>query len=369
MRLDLAPDGRRLVVAIETAEEAAVLARAPGWAQQAKGWSPTRLPLLVIDPDTQHAALGEWSGGNGLAPLVMISPPLSGISRAAGLQRILAALDYLEYRRPFGHETTIASAAYIAAHGITTLAAAEAHLAGLGVALGIAAPRQPHGTVWNVHAPVAPAAPLAHPATRVILLARDPRDVVVSAYFFFKRQAENARAAGSAGPVAATLSAEDFAPERKQAALATLIAEGCALLSPAAYTRVAAPRPMLETVVQAQASPRAFVLRYERQHRDPHAQYRELVAWLGPGRALADAAAVIAAAVADGTFERQTGGRLKEGQHDESPRAVSPGGHLRKGIVGDWRNHFSPAVRRAFHDQVGDLLLRAGFETDPDWWK
>ncbi|MDX2224000.1 MAG: sulfotransferase domain-containing protein [Rhodospirillaceae bacterium] len=367
MHLDLAPDGRRLVIAVETAEEAATLARVPAWAARARAWSPTNLPMLVIDADTQRAVLGEWPGGNGLPPLIMISPPLAGISRAAGLKQIFEALDYLDYRRPFGHETTIASAAYIAAHGIDTLAAADAHLAGLGVAVGIAAPRQPHGTVWNIHAPITPAAPLASAATRVIQLVRDPRDMVVSAYFFFKRQAENAHAASTDRAIKATLAAADFAPDRKDAAFAALIAEGYRQLSPGGYTRLEPPRPVLESVIRWQTHPRVFTLRYERQHRDPHAQYRALAAWLAPARAVADA--VIELAVTSGTFAHQSGGSVAEGQHDEAPRAASPTGHLRKGIVGDWRTHFSPAVRRAFHDQVGDLLLAAGFESDPDWWR
>ncbi|MBM3514222.1 MAG: sulfotransferase domain-containing protein, partial [Alphaproteobacteria bacterium] len=49
--------------------------------------------------------------------------------------------------------------------------------------------------------------------------------------------------------------------------------------------------------------------------------------------------------------------------------AASPTGHVRKGIVGDWRNHFTPAVARAFHDSVGSLLIDCGFETNRDWWK
>jgi sulfotransferase 6B1 len=39
----------------------------------------------------------------------------------------------------------------------------------------------------------------------------------------------------------------------------------------------------------------------------------------------------------------------------------------RKGIVGDWRNHFSEEHRRVFKQVAGDLLIRLGYENDTDW--
>ena len=34
---------------------------------------------------------------------------------------------------------------------------------------------------------------------------------------------------------------------------------------------------------------------------------------------------------------------------------------LRKGVAGDWRNHFTPAVRSAFGDETSDLVTRLGY--------
>jgi hypothetical protein len=34
---------------------------------------------------------------------------------------------------------------------------------------------------------------------------------------------------------------------------------------------------------------------------------------------------------------------------------------LRKGVAGDWRNHFTPAVRSAFDDETSDLVVRLGY--------
>jgi lipopolysaccharide transport system ATP-binding protein len=41
--------------------------------------------------------------------------------------------------------------------------------------------------------------------------------------------------------------------------------------------------------------------------------------------------------------------------------------HMRKGISGDWRNHFTPAVASAFKLRFGDLLIRFGYEAGGDW--
>ncbi len=57
-------------------------------------------------------------------------------------------------------------------------------------------------------------------------------------------------------------------------------------------------------------------------------------------------------------FEQVTGRRL--GQEDRSA-------HERKGVAGDWRNHFTPRVVRAFKDRFGGLLMDLGYERDLDW--
>jgi hypothetical protein len=39
----------------------------------------------------------------------------------------------------------------------------------------------------------------------------------------------------------------------------------------------------------------------------------------------------------------------------------------RKGIAGDWKNHFSAEDKRIFKEIAGDLLLQLGYEKDLDW--
>jgi hypothetical protein len=40
---------------------------------------------------------------------------------------------------------------------------------------------------------------------------------------------------------------------------------------------------------------------------------------------------------------------------------------MRKGIAGDWRNHFSRESAEIFNDYAGDVLVELGYESDRDW--
>jgi hypothetical protein len=69
---------------------------------------------------------------------------------------------------------------------------------------------------------------------------------------------------------------------------------------------------------------------------------------------------LLALAVDRWRFERQTG--RPSGREDRTSFA-------RKGIAGDWRNHFSADARAVFHRHAGDLLLELGYEADHSWVK
>lgn len=58
------------------------------------------------------------------------------------------------------------------------------------------------------------------------------------------------------------------------------------------------------------------------------------------------------------SFKSQTG-RLP-GQEDKSS-------FLRKGIVGDWKNHFTPEAKKLFAEYAGDALIGLGYEKDDSW--
>lgn len=58
-------------------------------------------------------------------------------------------------------------------------------------------------------------------------------------------------------------------------------------------------------------------------------------------------------------FEVQTGGRSR-GVEDVTA-------HQRKATPGDWRNHFTERVKRAFKARYGGLLAATGYEVDLNW--
>ncbi|MCA1847755.1 MAG: sulfotransferase domain-containing protein [Actinobacteria bacterium] len=64
------------------------------------------------------------------------------------------------------------------------------------------------------------------------------------------------------------------------------------------------------------------------------------------------------AIVEEFSFERQAGRR--PGEEDR-------GSFLRKGVVGDWRNYFSPEAREMFDRYAGDELILLGYERDRAW--
>ncbi len=58
-------------------------------------------------------------------------------------------------------------------------------------------------------------------------------------------------------------------------------------------------------------------------------------------------------------FSAKAGGRTA-GQEDASS-------HYRKGEAGDWRNHFKPEHVAYFKERYNPLLLKLGYEQTPDW--
>jgi lipopolysaccharide transport system ATP-binding protein len=63
-------------------------------------------------------------------------------------------------------------------------------------------------------------------------------------------------------------------------------------------------------------------------------------------------------AIDEFTFERLA--KRPRGDEDRSQ-------HLRKGVAGDWRSHFTPAVKAAFKEHLGATLVATGYEPGLDW--
>jgi hypothetical protein len=58
-------------------------------------------------------------------------------------------------------------------------------------------------------------------------------------------------------------------------------------------------------------------------------------------------------------FERKTDGR--------TPGVENTQHHYRKGIAGDWRNYFTPRVTEAFKERYGALVIQLGYEASSNW--
>lgn len=43
-------------------------------------------------------------------------------------------------------------------------------------------------------------------------------------------------------------------------------------------------------------------------------------------------------------------------------------GNLRKGVVGDWENHFDRAQAKRAHEYFGELMTILGYEPETNWW-
>ncbi|MEL6739090.1 MAG: sulfotransferase [Planctomycetota bacterium] len=94
---------------------------------------------------------------------------------------------------------------------------------------------------------------------------------------------------------------------------------------------------------------RYIEVRYESLLEAPAEQARRLFDALG-----ADSSpGAIEPAVAAASFKKQSGGRAA-GDEDRAS-------HMRKGIVGDWRNTFDAEAERTFDQHAGDLLQQLGY--------
>jgi hypothetical protein len=96
-------------------------------------------------------------------------------------------------------------------------------------------------------------------------------------------------------------------------------------------------------------------VRYEDLLERPYEEVGRLLGFLG-----VDArGTLVERCVLSASFERLSKGR-ERGQED-------PSSFYRKGIAGDWKNHFTEEDKRVFKEEAGELLIRLGYEEDLDW--
>jgi hypothetical protein len=160
------------------------------------------------------------------------------------------------------------------------------------------------------------------PSAKLIHALRDPRDCAISAWFHNHR-----------------LNAKDA--QAKYPTLNAFVAH-CA-------------RAWMDVVrrwehVAAVAPPgHCAMVRYEDLVAQPHAELSRLFEFLG----VSTAPATVDACVKAGAFARLTGGR--------PPGVEDRGALLRRGVPGDWRNHFADADDLACRAIAGGAMARYGY--------
>jgi hypothetical protein len=169
---------------------------------------------------------------------------------------------------------------------------------------------------------------------KFVSVYRDPRDVLVSASFFFAYLGEEK---GGWPESFRQLSAQ----ERIQ-----LLIKGRSEL------------PILPTLEAWFRTPFAYKTRFEDLKRQPAEELGKILGYIG----ISTTGVSIEEAILRHSFEAGSGRRPGEAREDHP---------LRKGVVGDWRNYFDRACIDAFRtEQNGhwnQLLLDMGYESSPDW--
>jgi hypothetical protein len=97
-----------------------------------------------------------------------------------------------------------------------------------------------------------------------------------------------------------------------------------------------------------------WVIRYEDIIADEQGQYQKIFNFCGLQIPEDRRRAIVEA----NSFEKKTG-RKKGEEKVES--------HHRKGIRGDWQNHFSPKTTERFKERFGKVLVETGYEKGNDW--
>ncbi len=178
---------------------------------------------------------------------------------------------------------------------------------------------------------------------RTIYMIRDPRDIVVSHYHKILAEPNS-----PAGEIASRFCEAPLAHENLQRNLPGYLRF---LFDPSQPASI----PMDRHLRKAQALG-LYTARYEDMLASGEDTLAGIVEHLACEKADPDR---VRETLELTSFERHTGRRRGE----EDVNAVVG----RKGVAGDWVNHFTPAAARAFDEVAGDLLVEYGYESDRGW--
>jgi len=174
------------------------------------------------------------------------------------------------------------------------------------------------------------------PFHRGFHVVRDPRDVVVSAYFSHKHSHR-------LGP---------WLTQEYRDRLVMLSEEEGILIEMERCSHQFQAMGGWDYANQA-----VLELRMEDMTSDPLREFGRAFAFLGVLDSLTLPS--LTAILERHSFRAKTGGR--------DPGEEDVRSHYRKGVHGDWANHFTPGLVQQFKDRYNDLLLKLGYEQQADW--
>ncbi len=201
------------------------------------------------------------------------------------------------------------------------------------------------------------------PDVRIVMLLRDPRDIVTSYYHLvYGKRTDRSDGIFLAEP----------SDDLKESRFLELF-EGGMFQRTASYFLA---WPKLTTIahnfVAACGMQNAYPVRFEDLHYTPRETYRGVLKWLGYEDdpfigAMTDER--LDAAIHLGSFEAQTGGERRRGEEGATSLFMKNGyvTPCRKGVPGDWRNHFSEKVKARCKELIGEELIALGYEKDKNW--
>lgn len=181
-----------------------------------------------------------------------------------------------------------------------------------------------HGSTHNVKV-------LADAGVNYVVLFRDLRDVAVSNFFYVRNT--------------------PWHPEHPHYA-GVDVKEGLAIF---AHRTLPAYAAWVRSWDRNRDPDRSVVLRYEQLLADPRGAMRSVARLFG----LDDSETTIDRIVELNSFKAMSGGR-ERGESSTSDFA-------RKGVAGDWVNHFDDSLRTLYDGLIGDFLIEFGYEASHDW--
>lgn len=205
--------------------------------------------------------------------------------------------------------------------------------------------RSPRGAVIHGHEPYSRELVdvLAKGETHVVLMLRDPRDQLVSRLYHVRRDPTHRwHARMNAMPDGeALMHCIEGGPDLAPVVSLISLAEG--------WQRHAQEHQIL-------------CVQYERLLADPISEFRCTLGFLG----MELSPSLLQSIVHRNRFERLAVGKRIWKQPPRRGEA-NPSSHFRKGIVGDWKNHFGDAHRERFKELAGQFLIEMGYEHDLNW--